>query len=161
MTEGRNRRYITSEKSDGPFLERLRLLPRQRDQLLPALHEAEAAFGYLPNHAIAAVAAHLKLQLSDIDSVATGFPEFHRHQRPPHVLRVCTGPACACHGGDRLLATLADRTAGDPAIGVEPVSCLFACALAPVIELDGVARGRMSEERADSLVDALDGSNRT
>jgi NADH:ubiquinone oxidoreductase subunit E len=60
-----------------------------------------------------------------------------------------------------LLATLAGRTAGDPAFEIEPVSCLFACALAPVIEVEGLARGRVTAEGVEELVEALGGSNGT
>jgi formate dehydrogenase subunit gamma len=44
----------------------------------------------------------------------------------------------------------------DGRIDVEPVFCFGRCALAPVVTIDGSPHGRMTEARADGLLEGLD-----
>ncbi len=135
--------------------DRLLLLPRQRDQLLPALQATQSVLGYLPNVAIEAICTHLRLPLSAVDGVVAGYPDLERHEAAAHRVRVCTGPACSCAGGERLLESLVAGVGDDARVRIESVSCLFVCALAPAIEINRSIHGRMSARDAVDLCAGL------
>jgi NADH:ubiquinone oxidoreductase subunit F (NADH-binding)/NADH:ubiquinone oxidoreductase subunit E len=47
----------------------------------------------------------------------------------------------------------AGDTTGDGALTLEPLDCAFACAVAPVVEIDHVRRGRVTTAMLDALLD--------
>src|SRR5215475_11562305 len=125
--------------------------PRERTWLLPALHAAQERLGYLPEAALAEVAAHLRVPPSEVWGVASGYPEFHLSPRGHHHVRVCTGVSCALLGSGRLLDAIAARhgvkpgeTGADRELTLESADCFFECSMAPLIEVDGAYRGRVS-----------------
>ncbi len=124
--------------------------PRERTWLLPALHAAQETLGWLTESALAVVAAHLRVPASEVYGVASGYPEFRLRPRGRHHVRVCTGVTCALLGGGTLRETLERRFPptrnGQPApeVTVEPADCFFECSVAPMIEVDGAYRGRVS-----------------
>jgi NADH:ubiquinone oxidoreductase subunit F (NADH-binding)/NADH:ubiquinone oxidoreductase subunit E len=127
--------------------------PRARTWLLPALRAAQEALGYLPAAALAQVAAHLRVPLSEVWGVATGYPELRLAPRGHHHARVCTGVSCALLGGGELLAEAARRhgaavgdTGADRALTLESADCFFECSMAPMIEVDGAYHGRVAPD---------------
>jgi NADH-quinone oxidoreductase subunit F len=125
--------------------------PRERTWLLPALHAVQHALGWLPEPALTAVAAHLRVPASEVYGVASGYPEFRLAPRGRHHVRVCAGVSCTLTGGPALAAALARRF-GDPAeVSVEPADCFFECSMAPMLEVDGAYRGRVSPADVDTL----------
>lgn len=129
----------------------LQRFPRERQWLLPALQAVQEAAGSLSEEALAITAAHLRVPVSEVYGVATHYPELRLRPRGRHHVRVCTGVSCALQGGREWLAAVAARlgvtpgrwTAGDR-VSVEAADCLFACAVAPAAEVDGVVRGRLT-----------------
>src|SRR5205823_556386 len=116
--------------------------PRERTWLLPALHAVQEAVGYLPDMALAQVAAHLRVPVSEVWGVATGYPEFRLAPRGQHHVRVCTGLSCTLAGGAGLLGELAahhgiepGETGADRPLTLEAADCFFECAMAPLIEV--------------------------
>ncbi|MGH7325428.1 MAG: NAD(P)H-dependent oxidoreductase subunit E, partial [Candidatus Rokuibacteriota bacterium] len=128
----------------GPF-------PRERQWLLPALHAAQDALGWLPQAALAEVSAHLRVPASEVYGVATHYPEFRLAPRGRHHVRVCTGVSCALLGGRALLDGIArhfkvtpGETGADRKLTAEAADCFFACSVAPLIEVDGAPHGRVA-----------------
>jgi NADH:ubiquinone oxidoreductase subunit F (NADH-binding)/NADH:ubiquinone oxidoreductase subunit E len=136
---------------------RLDRFPRERTWLLPALHAVQEALGYLPDWALAQTAAHLRVPPSEVYGVASGYPEFRLTPRGAHHVRVCTGVTCRLLGGAEIAEALDRRyravsgpsglpragAAPAPSVTTEAADCLFACSVAPLIEVDGAARGRV------------------
>jgi NADH:ubiquinone oxidoreductase subunit F (NADH-binding)/NADH:ubiquinone oxidoreductase subunit E len=132
--------------------------PRERTWLLPALQAAQEAQGYLPEGALREVAAHLRVPASEVWAVATGYPEFRLAPRGRHHVRVCTGVSCALLGGRALLEAVARRygvepgaAGGDRPLTLEEADCFFECSVAPLVEVDGAYRGRVTPEDAGRL----------
>jgi NADH:ubiquinone oxidoreductase subunit F (NADH-binding)/NADH:ubiquinone oxidoreductase subunit E len=135
--------------------------PRERTWLLPALHAAQRAEGWLSADALAAVAAHLRVPRSEVWGVASHYPEFRLARPGRRIVRVCTGVACLARGGADLLARAerglgirAGATTADGAVTLEAMDCAFACAVAPVVEADHAWRGRVTAGALDALVQA-------
>ncbi len=133
--------------------------PRERTWLLPALHAVQGAAGWLSETALAEVAAHLRVPASEVYGVASGYPEFRLQPRGRHHVRVCTGVTCSLLGGAALRDALERRFpvrpggAPPPDVMVEPADCFFECSVAPMLEVDGAYRGRVT-------VDAVAGVER-
>jgi NADH:ubiquinone oxidoreductase subunit F (NADH-binding)/NADH:ubiquinone oxidoreductase subunit E len=129
--------------------------PRERTWLLPALHAAQEALGWLPESALLAVGAHLRVPASEVYGVASGYPEFRLTARGRHHVRVCTGVTCALLGGEALRAALERRfpAAGGtpPDVTVEPADCFFECSVAPMLEVDGAYRGRVTPADVEAV----------
>jgi NADH:ubiquinone oxidoreductase subunit F (NADH-binding)/NADH:ubiquinone oxidoreductase subunit E len=127
--------------------------PRERTWLLPALHAVQRALGWLPESALREVAAHLRVPASEVWGVASHYPEFRLAPRGRHHVRVCTGVSCRLLGSDRWLEEAARRLGVAPGevgagreVTLEAADCLFACSVAPVVEVDGALRGRVVRE---------------
>src|SRR5712691_2900061 len=115
-------------------------LPRERTWLLPALHAVQHDLHWIPSHALAAVAAHLRVPASEVYGVATHYPEVRVSEPEKRVVRVCTGVSCRISGGlgclaalERQLRVRAPATAADGSVTLEPLDCAFNCSVAPVV----------------------------
>jgi NADH:ubiquinone oxidoreductase subunit F (NADH-binding)/NADH:ubiquinone oxidoreductase subunit E len=132
---------------------RVARFPRERTWLLPALHAVQESLGWLPESALAAVAAHLRVPATEVYAVASGYPEFRLVAHGRHHVRVCTGVSCTLSGGGALGAALAHRfpAAGSDDVTVEPADCFFECSMAPMLEVDGAYRGRVTVGDVNAL----------
>jgi NADH:ubiquinone oxidoreductase subunit F (NADH-binding)/NADH:ubiquinone oxidoreductase subunit E len=140
------------------FDQRLDELPRERSQLLPALLLAQEMLGHVTDDAVRQIAAHLRVTPNDVEGVVTAYPDLRRASSGQRVLRICTGPACLAAGGQRLLEAVASNLGVRPGetstvgITLEETACCFCCAMAPVIDVDGLNYGRQTIEQAEALI---------
>ena len=124
--------------------------PRERTWLLPALHAVQGAAGWLSETALADVAAHLRVPASEVYGVASSYPEFRLAPHGRHHIRVCAGVSCALSGAQALRAALerkfpSSRGEGSTTeVTVETADCFFECSVAPMLEVDGAYRGRVT-----------------
>ncbi len=149
------------------LLEDLRELPRERTMLLPALHLAHDRLGYLPGWAIEAIGAWLHVPKSEVYGAATSYANFRFRPPPRHRIKVCCGAACRVKGSGHLVEKLEEDlgvrlggTTPSGAISLEKSDCLFACAVGPVVEIDGVTHGRSDEAKLTELIRDLGGGDR-
>jgi len=139
----------------------LATFPRERTWLLPALQAVQRAERYLSPDALEAVAAHLRVPKSEVWGVASHYPELRLARPGRRLIRVCTGVSCRVRGGRELLAACEQRlgvragqTTADGAATLEELDCGFACAVAPVVEIDHAYRGRVTPDALDALLAA-------
>jgi formate dehydrogenase subunit gamma len=126
---------------------------------LVILHALQDAFGYVPEPAIAMIAAALNLSRAEVHGVFTFYHDFRRQPAGRHMLKLCRAEACQAAGGDALAARAEARlgvaigeTTADARVTLEPVYCLGLCATAPSAMLDGRVFGRLNQARIDALV---------
>ena len=141
--------------------ELLEQFPRERTWLLPALRAVQRAERWLSAEALEAVAAHLRVPASEVWGVASHFPELRLARPGRRIVRVCTGVSCRARGGRDLLGVCADRlgirageTTPDGGVTLEEVDCAFACAVAPVVEVDHEPCGRVRPGDLEALLTA-------
>src|SRR5881398_1148690 len=141
--------------------ELLAKFPRERTWLLPALQAVQRAERYLSPDALEAVAAHLRVPKSEVWGVASHYPELRLAPLGRRLVRVCAGVSCRVRGGRELLAACerrlgvrAGQTTADGAVTLEELDCGFACAVAPVVEVDHAYRGRVAPGDLDALLAA-------
>ncbi len=122
-----------------------------RDSLISILQDIQSEYRYLPEDALRAVASQLDLSLIQVCGVATFFKAFSLKPRGEHMVSVCLGTACHVRGApavldevERQLGIEAGETTEDMRYSLETVNCLGACALGPIVVVDGKYHGQMS-----------------
>ena len=115
-----------------------------RGGLITILEKIQARYGYLPSKALRAVSEETGRSLVDIYRVATFYRAFSLKPRGKHVCSVCLGTACHVRGAPRIeeefekqLQISPGQTTRDKEFTLETVNCLGACALGPVVVMDG------------------------
>src|SRR5881396_1459502 len=132
--------------------------PRERTGLLPALQAVQEIEGWLSSEALAAVAEHFRLPVSEASAIATDYEVFRLVKPGSHLVRVCTGLSCRLTGAADHLRALEDRlgiarghTTPDARVTLEEADCLSVCSLAPVLEVDGASHGRVTSAAVERL----------
>ena len=122
--------------------------PQGRTALLPALHAAQAIYGYLPEAVAAEVARALNIPLVDVFGVIDFYALFYREPVAKTVIHVCDDPACAMAGAGRLMKVMSQKTVHEQVgvrmvqtVTVERAPCLGLCEHAPAMLVQGVAFG--------------------
>ena len=115
-----------------------------RSGLIPILEDIQARYNHLPADALTVLAEETDRSLTDIYGVATFYKSFSLKPRGKHLCSVCTGTACHVRGApiiteefERRLETSAGETTPDKEFTLETVNCLGACALGPIVVVDG------------------------
>lgn len=129
---------------------------------LAILQDIQREYNYLPRPALELTAQRIGASIGEIYRMATFFKAFRLQPRGDHMLKVCLGTACHVIGGMRILehlerelGTKAGGTSPDGAVSLEPVRCVGACALAPVMIVDEQVVGKVTSARASRIVASL------
>lgn len=117
---------------------------RERGGLISILEDIQIHHGYLPEEALRMVAEQTGRNMVDIYGVATFYKFFSLNPRGKHLISCCLGTACHVRGApkvaeelQRQLAIKPGETTPDKKFTLETVNCLGACALGPVVVVDG------------------------
>ena len=134
----------------------------QYDQslLVSILQDVQTECYYLPEEAIREVSQGLGVPLTRVYSVASFFKALSLKPRGRHTIKVCLGTACHVRGAQRILEKIereigisAGETTGDMKFTLESVNCVGACALGPMVVVDGEYHGQMTIDRVDSVLE--------
>jgi NADH:ubiquinone oxidoreductase subunit E len=116
----------------------------KQGSLISTLQEIQKTYGYLPQQALRLVAKQTRFPLSDIYGVATFYKSFNLNPIGKHRISVCLGTAChvrlapkVAEEFQRQLKIQPGQTTKDKEFTLETVNCLGACALGPVVLVDG------------------------
>ena len=109
--------------------------PRERGQLLPALHFVQHQFGHLPEWAMEVTSWHLGIPASEVYGAATTYTELRIEKPGNHIVRICTGLACGNYGGYDILKEI--TSAKEPEVTIEETACGYLCGVAPCVQVDG------------------------
>ncbi|MDH4264278.1 MAG: NAD(P)H-dependent oxidoreductase subunit E [Deltaproteobacteria bacterium] len=112
--------------------------------LISILEEIQAKYSFLPKEALRIVAQKMGCSLVDLYGVATFYKAFSLKPRGKHLISVCLGTACHVRRGEKIasefqrqLRIKPGETTPDNEISLETVNCLGACALGPIVVVDG------------------------
>lgn len=127
--------------------------------LLAVLQDIQGKFNFLPRPALEQVCRKMNISMSRISYMATFFSSFSLKERGKHICTVCLGTACHVRGAPRLVEELervlevkAGQTTKDRQFTVETVNCVGACALGPLVIVDGEYHGNMSANQVDRMI---------
>ena len=130
-----------------------------RSYLIGILQDVQAAERYLPRESLEYIAQRLNIPETDVYRLATFFTAFSLKPRGRHTCQVCLGTACHVRGAERLLDTIkrelkveTGETTEDKQFTLETVNCLGACALGPIVVVDGEYHGQMSSSKLPKIL---------
>jgi NADH-quinone oxidoreductase subunit E len=127
--------------------------------LVSILQDVQAEYGYLPQAALRTVSELTGRPLVDVYGLATFYRAFSHAPRGTHVVSVCRGTACHVRASARVLEELErqlgisqGQTTADGQFTLETVNCLGACALGPVVVVDGTYHPQVDTAKARRIV---------
>ena len=130
--------------------------------LVPVLQDVQKELNYLPREALGFVSKYLGVPMSQIYEVATFYKAFSLEPRGDYQLSLCMGTACHVRGVplitdniERTLKIKAGETTEDLKYTFETVNCVGACALGPVLVVNGEYHGNMTIAKTDRLLNKL------
>ncbi|RJP34018.1 MAG: NAD(P)H-dependent oxidoreductase subunit E [Candidatus Omnitrophota bacterium] len=130
-----------------------------RGALIAVLEDIQAEYGYLPETALRTVAEATGRSLVDIYGVATFYRSFSLQPRGKSLISVCLGTACHVRGApmvveefERQLGIRVGETTSDMAFSLETVNCLGACALGPIVAVDGHYFSKVDPAKVKSII---------
>ena len=134
-----------------------------KGMLIPILQDIQAEYNHLPREGLMQVSQGLDVPLSQVYSVATFFKAFSLTPRGHHLINVCLGTACHVRGAVRILEGIerelgikSGETAENLRFSLETVNCVGACALGPIVIIDGGYSGQMKTDKVKPLLESYD-----
>ena len=141
---------------------------RDQSSIIAILQDIQEGERYLPRDVLEYVAQKLGISLSKIYHLSTFYQAFSLEPRGKHIMNVCLGTACHVRGAAKLVDRLegdlkisAGGTTADRAFSLETVNCLGACALGPVVVVDGEYFGQMGPDKVGDLLQKYHEKSRT
>lgn len=133
--------------------------PARESSLIEVLHDISSEFNYLPAEALKETSTGLGVPLAKVYAVATFYKGFSLEPRGRHIIRVCKGTTCHVRGTDRNIDEFKrcaglepGKTTEDLSFTLEIVNCVGACAMAPVIVVDGKYYGDAGPETVHEIL---------
>jgi len=162
----------TTVQSKNPTIDQL--IERHRGKpgallgLLENVQELEK-FRYLPEETLKKISEGMGVPLAQVYSVATFYSFFNLEPQGLHSVVVCRGTACHTRGSLELLNAALKRmgiegfredeansaTTADHFCSIRTVACFGQCALAPVVQVDGVIYSRVTLGRLVTILEKL------
>lgn len=112
--------------------------------LIPMMQDLQAECGYLPADQLRRLAKRVDVPLSRVYAVATFYASFRLAPKGLHEVTLCVGTVCYLKGSGEISEMICKEfqvesggTTPDGLFSFQPVNCVGACALAPVIIVDG------------------------
>jgi NADH-quinone oxidoreductase subunit E len=138
------------------------LYPDRRGALLPVLHMAQDAFGFISLETEEYVAGLFDLSPAHVHEVVTFYTMFFREPKGRHVVSVCHNLSCHLAGAQQVLEHLKTRlgievgeTTDDGRVTLQAVECLCACEHAPMMQVDDRYELDLTPEKVDRIVERL------
>lgn len=132
--------------------------------VISILQDVQATYRYLPREVLACISEKLNIPLTRMYHLSTFFRAFSLEPRGRHHIQVCLGTACHVRGSPRILDALerklkirAGQTTPDLGYSLETVNCVGACALGPLVVVNGKSSGKMTPQKAERLIASLEG----
>ena len=135
-------------------------LKGQPGAVMPALHEAQDIYGYLPLEVQKKIADGLEVPLEEVYGVSTFYSQFSLTPKGRNHISVCLGTACYVKGSDKVLDRITQKLGIQPEectedglFSLTACRCIGACGLAPVMMINEDVYGRLVPEDVDGILD--------
>ena len=130
--------------------------------LIPMMQDLQTECGYLPADDLRSLAERLDLPVSRLYAVATFYSSFRLAPKGLHEVTLCIGTVCYLKGAGRISEAICSEfqvepggTTPDGLFSYLPVNCVGACALAPVMIVDGEYHDGVSVDAAMEILRTL------
>jgi len=132
-----------------------------KNNLIPILQAIQAEFNYLPQQALEKVCELTEITQSQITGVSTFYSQFRHSPAGKHSIKVCVGTACHVKGAMQVFDAFKRNlklegnkdTDAEGLFTLEQVACLGCCTLAPVVQIDKVTYGHVSQNEIPQVLE--------
>ena len=132
---------------------------RDPGMLIPMMQDVQTQCGYLPQPELRELSQRLAVPLARVYSVASFYSSFRLMPAGDHTIQLCMGTVCFLKGAGQISETIQKEfnlvpggTSPDRRFTYSPVNCVGACALAPVMVVDGEYYGGLTVDSAIELL---------
>lgn len=129
------------------------------EYVIEMLQDVQERFRHLPKTALDEICLETGVPAAYLYHIATFYKAFSLEPRGETVIQVCMGTACHVKGSalilagfERVLGIQAGETSEDGRYSLEPVACLGACSLAPVVRFGNEIVGNVKARDVARLV---------
>ena len=136
--------------------------------LIPMMQDLQSECGYLPAEHLRYLSGRLKVPMSRLYAVATFYSSFRLAPKGAHEVTLCMGTVCFLKGAASISEAISREfrvepggTTRDRLFSFNPVNCVGACALAPVMVVDGKYYDGVSPESALEILHGLRPAEKT
>ncbi len=133
-----------------------------KSSLVAVLQDISQEYGYLPEEVLQEVSRQIEVPISIFYSLATFYSSFRLEPIGKKHVCVCVGTACHVRGASKVVDTIerdlqitAGETSKDGNFTLETVNCLGACALGPLVTVNGEYFGKMDQKKILKLSKSL------
>lgn len=140
----------------------VRIVEKHQDKraaIITILEDIQTEYNYLPQEALQIVSKKTNHSLVDIYGIATFYTSFSLEPRGKHLISTCVGTACHVRSSstileefEKVLGIKAGQTTEDKMFSLTTVNCLGACALGPVVVIDGQFYSKVKHHQVSQIV---------
>ena len=130
--------------------------------LIPMMQDLQAECGYLPADQLRRLARRLDVPMTRLYALATFYASFRLAPKGLHEVTLCVGTVCHLKGAGDISEMIckefqveAGGTTPDGLFSFLPVNCVGACAVAPVMIVDGAYHNGITTESAMEVLRGL------
>ena len=153
----------TAEKTEEQIIEGIvSRYDGQPGMLIPMMQDLQAECGYLPPDLLRSLARRMGVPLSRLFAVATFYSSFRLAPKGRHEVTLCVGTVCYLKGARHISEMICKEfqvepggTTPDGLFSYQPVNCVGACALAPVMLVDGGYHAGITVDSARKILQGL------
>jgi len=128
---------------------------RKSRNLIPILQHVQEIYTYLPEEVMEFIARELGITAGQVYGAATFFAHFTLEPKGKYVIKVCDGTACHVRKSTDIIRAIQaelkldakKHTSDDGLFTLEPVACLGACGLAPVVMVNEDIYGAVTRDK--------------
>ncbi len=131
----------------------------EKGTIIGLMQDIHGEYRYLPEEVLLRVSAELDIPMTKLYTLATFYKSFRLEPVGKHHVRVCIGTACHVNGATKIVETLerelgvkSGQTTEDNQFTLETVNCLGACALGPLVLVDGEYHGKIDQGKLKKLL---------
>lgn len=131
----------------------------EKGTIIGLMQDIHGEYRYLPEEVLLKVSAELDIPMAKLYTLATFYKSFRLEPVGKHHVRVCLGTACHVNGATKIVETLerelgvkSGQTTEDNQFTLETVNCLGACALGPLVLVDGEYHGKIDQGKLKKLL---------
>ncbi|MBN1837320.1 MAG: NAD(P)H-dependent oxidoreductase subunit E [Spirochaetales bacterium] len=130
--------------------------------LIPMMQDLQTEYGYLPPEELRNLSTRLGVPLTRVYGVAMFYSSFRLAPKGQHEVTLCMGTVCHLKGAGHISEAICEEygiepggTTPDRLFTLQAVNCVGACALAPVMVVDGKYYDHVTPESALKVLSGL------
>ena len=134
--------------------------PGEKRFSLAIMQDIQREYNYISKEALETISGHLSIPLSKLYGMATFYKALSLKPKGKYIIKVCDGTACHIRSSQVILSELEKILAINPGdvtsdgmFSLETVNCVGACALAPVMVIDGTYHGKMTTGSVSKIIE--------